>query len=210
MLDNIKVLCHSSIRINKEKVIYIDPFHLKQKYNDADIILITHSHYDHFSEEDIEKVMKTSSKIYVTRDLLEKTKELGFEENNIVLVNPDETYYEDSIEIKTIKAYNINKKFHPKENNWVGYILKIEGIVYYVAGDTDITEENQNVKCDIAFVPVGGTYTMTAEEAASLINRIKPKIAIPIHYGEIVGTKQDAKNFINKLDKEITGKILIN
>ena len=210
MLDNIEVLCHSSIKINKEKIIYIDPFNINQKYNDADIILITHSHYDHFSEKDIKKVMKYNSKIYVTSDSLKKTKELGFEENNINLIKPDETYYEDSIEIKTIRAYNIDKKFHPKENNWVGYILKIEGITYYIAGDTDITEENQNVKCDVAFVPVGGTYTMTAEEAASLINRIKPKIAIPIHYGEIVGTKQDAKNFINKLDKEIIGKILIN
>ena len=210
MLDNIEALCHSSIRIDKEKVIYIDPFHLKQNYNDADIILITHSHYDHFSEEDIKKVIKSNTKIYVTRDLIEKTKKLGFKENNIILVNPEEKYYEDSIEIKAIRAYNMDKKFHPKENNWVGYILKIEGITYYIAGDTDITEENQNVKCDVAFVPVGGTYTMTAEEAALLINRIKPKIAIPIHYGEIIGTKQDAKNFINKLDKEIIGKILIN
>ena len=209
MLDNIEALCHSSIRIDKEKVIYIDPFHLKQNYNDADIILITHSHYDHFSEEDIKKVIKSNTKIYVTRDLIEKTKKLGFKENNIILVNPEEKYYEDSIEIRTIRAYNINKNFHPKENNWVGYILKIEDIIYYIAGDTDITEENQNVKCDIAFVPVGGTYTMTAEEAATLINRIKPKIAIPIHYGEIVGTKQDAEIFINKLDKEIKGKILI-
>ena len=210
MLDNIEALCHSSIRIDKEKVIYIDPFHLKQNYNDADIILITHSHYDHFSEEDIKKVIKSNTKIYVTRDLIEKTKKLGFKENNIILVNPEEKYYEDNIEIRTIRAYNINKNFHPEENNWVGYILKIEGITYYIAGDTDITEENQNVKCDVAFVPVGGTYTMTAEEAALLINRIKPKIAIPIHYGEIIGTKQDAKNFINKLDKEIIGKILIN
>ncbi len=209
MLDNIEALCHSSIRIDKEKVIYIDPFHLKQNYNDADIILITHSHYDHFSEEDIKKVIKSNTKIYVTRDLIEKTKKLGFKENNIILVNPEEKYYEDSIEIRTIRAYNINKNFHPEENNWVGYILKIEDIIYYIAGDTDITEENQNVKCDIAFVPVGGTYTMTAEEAATLINRIKPKIAIPIHYGEIVGTKQDAEIFINKLDKEIKGKILI-
>ena len=170
MLDNIEALCHSSIRIDKEKVIYIDPFHLKQNYNDADIILITHSHYDHFSEEDIKKVIKSNTKIYVTRDLIEKTKKLGFKENNIILVNPEEKYYEDSIEIRTIRAYNINKNFHPKENNWVGYILKIEDIIYYIAGDTDITEENQNVKCDIAFVPVGGTYTMTAEEAATLIN----------------------------------------
>lgn len=209
MLDNIEVLCHSAIRINKGKIIYVDPFHLEKQYNDADIILITHSHYDHFSEDDIEKVMKSGTKIYVTNDLFEKTKKLGFYENNITIVKPNETYYEADIEIKTIRAYNTNKQFHPIENNWVGYILKINNIVYYIAGDTDITEENQNVKCDIAFVPVGGTYTMTAEEAATLINRIKPKIAIPIHYGEIVGTKQDAEIFINKLDKEIKGKILI-
>ena len=154
MLDNIEVLCHSSIRISKGKTIYIDPFHIRKQYNDADIILITHSHYDHFSEDDIEKVMKSGTKIYVTNDLFEKTKKLGFYENNITIVKPNETYYEADIEIKTIRAYNTNKQFHPIENNWVGYILKINNIVYYIAGDTDITDENEKVKCDIAFIPV--------------------------------------------------------
>lgn len=209
MLDNIEVLCHSAIRINKGKTIYVDPFHLKKEYNDADIILITHSHYDHFSEEDIQKVKKDDTKIYITNDLFEKAKELGFNEDKIVVVNPNETYYEYDIEIKTIRAYNTNKQFHPKENNWVGYILKIQGITYYIAGDTDITEENERVNCDIALVPVGGTYTMTAKEAATLVNEIKPKIAVPTHYGEIVGTKEDGQEFIKELEEGIEGKILI-
>ena len=209
MLNNIEVLCHSSIRMDKGKIIYVDPFHIKENYKDADIILITHSHYDHFSEEDIEKVRKADTKIYVTEDYVENTKSIGFSENKIVGVKPYQTYYEGDIEINTVPAYNVNKQFHPKENNWVGYILKIDGISYYIAGDTDITEENKKIKCDVAFVPVGGTYTMTAKEAAELVNIIKPKVAVPIHYGDIVGTKEDADTFINNLENGIDGKILM-
>ena len=112
------------------------------------------------------------------------------------------------IKIETIPAYNINKQFHPRENNWVGYILTINQYKYYVAGDTDITKENKSVKCDVAFVPVGGTYTMDAKEAVTLVNEIKPKIAVPIHYGEIVGSEDDAIEFVNNLNKLIEGKIL--
>ena len=209
MLNNIEVLCHSSIRMNKGKIIYVDPFHIKENYKDADIILITHSHYDHFSEKDIEKVRKADTKIYLTEDYVENAKSIGFSENKIVGVKPYQTYHEETIEINTVPAYNVNKQFHPKENNWVGYILKIDGISYYIAGDTDITEENKKIKCDVAFVPVGGTYTMTAKEAAELVNIIKPKVAIPIHYGDIVGTKEDADTFINNLENGIDGKILM-
>lgn len=209
MLSNIEVLCHSSIRINKRKVIYVDPFHIGENYQDVDIILITHSHYDHFSEEDIEKVRKADTKIYVTEDYVENAKSIGFSENKIVGVKPYQTYYEGDIEINTVPAYNVNKQFHPKENNWVGYILKIDGISYYIAGDTDITEENKKIKCDVAFVPVGGTYTTTAKEAAELVNIIKPKVAIPIHYSDIVGTKEDAVTFVNNLENGIEGKILM-
>ena len=209
MLNNIEVLCHSSIRMNKGKIIYVDPFHIEENYQDADIILITHSHYDHFSEEDIEKVRKADTIIYVTEDYVENARQLGFSENKIIGVKPNQTYYEGNIEINTVPAYNVNKQFHPKENNWVGYILKIDGISYYIAGDTDITEENKKIKCDVAFVPVGGTYTMTAKEAAELVNIIKPKVAIPIHYGDIVGTKEDAITFVNSLEDGIDGKILM-
>ena len=115
---------------------------------------------------------------------------------------PNKNYYIDNITIKTIPAYNINKQFHQKENNWVGYLIVLNDTTYYIAGDTDLTEEIQKVKCDVAFVPVGGTYTMTAPEAAELVNIIKPKVAVPIHYGSIVGTKQDAEKFKENVNSE--------
>ena len=108
-----------------------------------------------------------------------------------------------------MSAYNNNKRFHPKENNWVGYLIAIDGITYYIAGDTDITEENRQVKCDVAFVPIGGTYTMDYKEAAKLINEIKPKIAIPTHYASIVGTKEDGIKFAKLLEPEIEYKKFI-
>lgn len=209
MLENIEVLCHSSIRINKEKVIYIDPFKINKNYNDADIIFITHDHYDHYSEEDIDKVIKEDTTIVISKDLLKKLLKKGINKNAIIVAEPNKEYETQGIKFNTIPAYNINKKFHPKENNWLGYIITINNVKYYVAGDTDITDENRKVKCDVAFVPVGGTYTMDFKEAARLINEIKPKIAVPIHYGSIVGTEQDARNFINLLNSEIKGAILI-
>lgn len=209
MLENIEVLCHSSIRINKKKVIYIDPFKINKNYNDADIIFITHDHYDHYSEEDIDKVIKEDTTIVISKDLLKKLLKKGINKNAIIVAEPNKEYETQGINFNTIPAYNINKKFHPKENNWLGYIITINNVKYYVAGDTDITDENRKVKCDVAFVPVGGTYTMDFKEAARLINEIKPKIAVPIHYGSIVGTEQDARNFINLLNSEIKGVILI-
>ena len=193
---NIKVLCHSSIKIETQgKVIYSDPFRIKEDRNDADIIIITHSHYDHFSEEDIIKVKNEKTKILITNDLLKRTLELGFNEGDIIVVMPNNTYKLLDIEINTIPAYNINKKFHPRENNWVGYILNLENQKVYIAGDTDVIEENKKIKCDIALVPVGGIYTMTYKEAAELVNTINPKTSIPMHYGEIVGDIQDGMKF---------------
>ena len=209
MLENVEVLCHSSIKINKEKVIYIDPFKIEKNYNDADIVFITHDHYDHYSEEDIDKVINENTIIIIPEELLTKLLRKGINKNAIITVEPNEKYMVQGIKFETIPAYNTNKTFHPKKNGWVGYIIIINGIRYYIAGDTDITEENKQVKCDVAFVPVGGTYTMDFKEAASLINEIKPKIAIPIHYGSIVGTEQDAIDFIRLLHPEIKGIILM-
>ena len=209
MINNIEVLCHSSIKFNKEKIIYFDPYKIDKNYYDADLIFITHDHYDHFSEEDILKIKKGTTKIIVTSDLKEKSIDLGFDEENIIIVVPNEELILDGIRVNTIPAYNINKQFHPKENNWGGYIIELDGIRYYIAGDTDVTDENMNVKCDVAFVPVGGTYTMTADEAAYLVNNIKPKIAVPIHYGSLVGTKDDANKFIELLNEGIEGRILL-
>ena len=207
MLEDIKVLCHSSIKFDKGQVIYFDPYKINKNYNDADIIFITHSHYDHFSEEDILKVKKEKTKIVIPKDLYDKTIELGFEKENILLAEPNEEYEVNNIKFKTIPAYNVDKNFHPKANNWVGYIITLDNVVYYIAGDTDITEENKKVKCDVAFVPIGGTYTMTAEEAAKLVNEIKPKIAVPIHYGLIVGTKEDEEVFKSLVNENINVEV---
>ncbi len=209
MLENIDVLCHSSIKIDKEKVIYIDPFKIDTNYNDADIIFITHDHYDHYSEEDIDKVKKEDTIIVAPEELLTKLLRKGIRKDYIITVEQNKEYMTEGIKFETISAYNTNKQFHPKENGWVGYIVEIRGIRYYIAGDTDITEENKKVKCDVAFVPAGGTYTMDFKEAAELINEIKPKIAVPIHYGSIVGTKQDAEYFIKLLHPSIEGVILM-
>lgn len=209
MLENVEVLCHNCIKFNSKKIIYTDPFQLKNEYHDADMILITHSHYDHFSEEDIEKVRNENTVICITEDLYDKTLELNFKKEKIVVVKPNHTYQILGIEIETVPAYNTNKKFHPKENHWVGYLLHLQGNTYYIAGDTDITDENKKIVCDVAFVPVGGTYTMDSNEAAELVNKIKPYFAVPVHYGSIVGEQKDAELFVQSLNTEIKGKILM-
>lgn len=209
MLNNIEVLYHSSIRINKEKTIYIDPFKIDRNYNDADIIFITHDHYDHYSEEDIDKVINENTVIVIPEELLTKVLKKRINKNAIITVEPNQKYMVQGIKFETVPAYNTNKTFHPKENGWVGYVIEINGIKYYIAGDTDITEENKKVKCDVAFVPVGGTYTMDFKEAAQLVNQIQPKVAVPIHYGSVVGTKQDAEEFIKLLHTNVKGVILM-
>lgn len=208
---NIKVLYHSSIKIESNINIYFDPFKIEVASNDADVIFITHEHYDHFSPEDILKIKKENTIIVLPKNMENMALDLNFEKTNIVLVEPNQKYKLENQELifETIPAYNVNKNFHKKEMNWVGYILEIEGKRVYVAGDTDITEENKQVKCDIALVPIGGTYTMEAKEAAELVNIIKPKIVIPIHYGAIVGNKEDEKIFVENVGKDIECKILL-
>lgn len=182
---------------------------IDKNYSDADIVFITHDHYDHYSEEDIDRIKKVNTIIIVPKGMKEKVLKYGFDESNIVLVEPNKNYLVKEINFETIPSYNINKKFHPKENGWVGYIIEINNIRYYIAGDTDVTEENRKVKCDVVFIPVGGTYTMDYKEASILANEIKPHIAVPIHYGSIVGTEQDAIEFSKLLDSKIECKFLI-
>ena len=108
-----------------------------------------------------------------------------------------------------LRPYNVNKQFHQKDNQWVGYIIEIDKTRYYIAGDTDLTPENKQVNCDVAFIPVGGTYTMNYTEAAELVNAIKPKIVVPTHYGDIVGEKDDGEKFKKLLNGNIQCEILI-
>ena len=195
MTENIDVFKQNSIRIKSDVgTIYIDPFKIDDDAHDADYILITHDHYDHFSSEDIDKIKKDTTVLVVPEKMEAKAvKESGIKE--IETVKPG-TYHEiGNLELETIPMYNILKPFHPKAAGWVGYILKINGKRIYIAGDTDATKEAKEVICDIALVPIGGTYTMDAKKAAELINEINPEVAIPTHYGSIVGKLSDAKVF---------------
>ena len=210
MLENIKCLGHSTIKmVSDNKVIYFDPYNIKLEYKDADIIFITHSHYDHFSEDDINKIKKENTKIVISKDIYDNVLKLGFLKDNIIVVTPNNNYQIDNINFNTIPAYNIDKAFHSKNNNWVGYIFNINNYKYYIAGDTDITEENKKVICDVAFLPIGGVYTMDYKEASILANIIEPRIVVPIHYGFIVGNIEDAYKFKELLNDSIKCQIMI-
>lgn len=196
------VNCQSSIKITGEKIIYFDPLKVEESH-DADLILITHSHWDHFSKEDILKIKKETTKIIAPKDSKEEILTLGFSEDNIYIVEPKEELSLHGILIKTVPAYNKSKTFHPKENKWLGYVVKIEDTIYYVMGDTDALEENKNITCDVLCIPIGGTYTMNATEAAEFTNILNPKKVIPIHYGLVVGTEYDLDTFKQLLNKKI-------
>ncbi|MCM8758249.1 MAG: MBL fold metallo-hydrolase [Candidatus Omnitrophica bacterium] len=201
MEENIRWLGHSSILIEMEgKNIYVDPWKIKQ--GKADLILITHSHYDHCSPEDVNKIATEKTTIIATSDSLEKITK-GIKKT----ISPGTEIDLGWVKIVGVPAYNINKQFHPKSNNWVGYVIKFSDTSIYIAGDTDFIPEMKKIKADIVIVPVGGTYTMNAQEAASAVNTIKPKIAIPIHFGDIVGSKADAEKFAS-LVKDVQVKIL--
>ena len=208
MIDNIELIAQSAIRMEtNDNVIYFDPFKLNNKYKkDADYIFITHSHYDHFSPEDIKKIVNENTKIIITSDLKEQVFELGI--SNALVVEPNNEYELNDIKFKTVPAYNKNKTYHKKEDNWVGYIIELNNEKIYIAGDTDYIDELRNIKCDIAFVPVGGKFTMDYSEASQLVNDIKPKYAIPIHYKTVVGSKEDAFKF-KELIKDVECRLLM-
>ena len=206
-MTKIKVFCHSAIRIEEDKIFYFDPFQLENITKDADYIFITHSHYDHYSKEDILKIKKENTKVIVPKDLEEEVKTY-FKKENILVVEPEKEYVIDGYSFWTVPSYNIHKSFHKKENGWVGYGIKIGRETYYIAGDTDNIPEIHNVKCDIAFVPVGGTYTMNVQEAVELVSTIRPKKAIPIHYQTIVGTVEDAYLFQKELENTVPVEML--
>lgn len=196
MIGNIEVFIQNSIRIrSRVGVIYIDPFQMKEEPKDANFVLITHDHYDHFSPEDIGKVSKADTILVVPEKMAAKAREVSGMVGKIETVKPSVYREMGGLEFETVPAYNTLKPFHPKSAEWVGYILRIDGKRIYIAGDTDATKEAKAVKCDIALVPIGGTYTMDAKKAAELINTIRPDVAIPVHYGHIVGKPGDGEVF---------------
>jgi len=199
----IRWLGHSAFRFEHIKTIYTDPFRISEPKNDADIILISHNHFDHFSPEDINRIIKDDTLVFLPPDCLSKMSRFVEKGKTVTLRPGDKVKISENITIEAVPAYNANKfkapgmPFHPKENEWMGYVIAIDGKRIYFAGDTDFVPELRSLKADLAIVPVSGTYVMTAQEAAELVTAINPAIAIPMHYGEVVGTEEDAEKFKN-------------
>jgi L-ascorbate metabolism protein UlaG (beta-lactamase superfamily) len=190
-------LGHASFRISHEDtVIYIDPWKLKQEPHDASLVLVSHSHSDHYSAGDIAKVRTADTKLVASADVVEKE---GLGE----ALMPGLTVESAGIRVIGVPAYNPNKRFHPRQNNWLGFIIEVGGKRIYYAGDTDLTDEMRALQnIDVALLPAGGTYTMNAEEAAEATKHLKPNLAIPYHWGDIVGKRSDAEKFAELADCE--------
>jgi L-ascorbate metabolism protein UlaG (beta-lactamase superfamily) len=188
--DKIDWLGHASFRINGSKsTIYIDPWKLKKNSPPADVICITHSHFDHLSEEDVALIRKPSTVIIAPPDCK------GSFGAAFSPIAPGGSVTVGDITVEAVPAYNVGKDFHPKTNNWVGYVITVDGVRVYHSGDTDLIPEMSSVKTDVALLPTGGTYTMTVKQAAEAVLKIGPKVAVPMHCGDIVGTLQDRQAF---------------
>ena len=210
MTENIFVYEHSSIGIKDiNGMIYVDPYCIKENHNDASFIFVTHDHFDHYSPEDIARVVGTDTVLIIPESMKDKVGEVSGKMKDIITVKPGDHKECGGLEFEAVRAYNIDKQFHPKEEDWVGYIILSGGKRIYIAGDTDATEEASSVKCDIALVPVGGTYTMDIDQAADLVNRISPQTAIPTHYGTVVGEKSDGEAFAAKVKEAVNVEVKI-
>ncbi len=202
MLTNIHWLGHDTFKIIADgKTVYTDPFKIK-KEDKADLILITHEHRDHCSPDDVKKLQGSDTVIVTIPDCAVRLS------GNIKTLKPGDRLEVSGIKIEAVPAYNTNKQFHPKDRNWVGYIFIVSGKRIYIAGDTDHIPEMKTFKADIALLPVSGTYVMTADEAVKAALDIKPELAIPMHYGSIVGDDKDAEKFADGLKGKIDVKIL--
>ena len=197
----LKWLGHSGFLIKNSKTIYIDPYNVKAGMDKADIILITHSHYDHCSVVDIEKIIQEGTKIILTADSQSKITRFNVP-IKMEIVEPGQELDLGDVKISVLPAYNIDKTFHPKDEAWVGYLVKINNLLIYHAGDSDLIPEMQKLtgykqpgKEFVALLPIGGRFTMNVEEAVEAARLIKPALTIPMHFGSIVGMDEDAKEF---------------
>jgi len=196
MKNKIERLGHATVRISGEKIVYVDPWKVRGG-PPADVILVTHSHHDHCSPDDVNKLMGPGTIVVAPADCVPS---LG---PDVRTIAPGDEVSLEGVQVKAVPAYNIGKSFHPRENGWVGYVITMGGERVYVSGDTDAIPEMKELQVDVAIVPVGGTYTMTAREAAEAVNGFGPAGAIPVHYGDIVGSRDDAEEFARLCESEV-------
>jgi L-ascorbate metabolism protein UlaG (beta-lactamase superfamily) len=197
----IQWLGHDGFRIDAEKTIYFDPYEITGGPK-ADLICISHEHFDHCSPEDVARIQGSDTVIITEKDSAKKLT------GDVRIVEPGETLTLDDIKVQAVPSYNTDKAFHPKANNWLGFVVEVEGVKVYHAGDCDFIPEMKDLEVDIAFLPVSGTYVMTAEQAVKAALAVNPKLAIPMHYGAIVGDEQDAVKFKKALEGKIEVVVL--
>ena len=205
-LSNISVNTQSSIRIAGSKVLYFDPFQVSEERHDADAVFITHEHYDHFEPESIAKVCGPGTILAAPASLRDKVLEQsGIPEDRCVFFIPGDAREVEGLRVQAVPAYNRLKPFHPKGKKWVGYLVEMDDVTYYVAGDTDAQDDIRSLSCDVALIPIGGHFTMDRKQAADLICSMKPKAVIPTHYGSIVGNATDGSDFRKLLEEKAPG-----
>ncbi len=194
-------LGHDGFRIDTEKTIYFDPYQIEGG-PEADLILVSHDHFDHCSPEDVAKIQGEKTVIVTEKDSAKKLS------GDVRVIKPGDSLTVDGVKIEAVPSYNTDKDFHPKGNNWLGFVVEIDGVKVYHTGDADFIPEMNDLEVDIAFIPVSGTYVMTSEQAVQAARAINPKVAIPMHYGAIVGEEKDALDFKKALEGEIEVRVL--
>jgi L-ascorbate metabolism protein UlaG (beta-lactamase superfamily) len=203
LLGRIRINAHSSVRVETGgRVLYIDPFRLEDSPGDADLIFFTHDHFDHLSAEDVARVSRADTRFVLPESCLESAAPVTAG-RPVLALRPGGRGELLGVAFEAVPAYNPAKPFHPKDRGWVGYLLELEGLRLYVAGDTDATPEAAAVRCDLALLPIGGKYTMDPAEAAALANRIRPRAAVPFHYGSVAGSPADFERFAAAVDPEL-------
>jgi L-ascorbate metabolism protein UlaG (beta-lactamase superfamily) len=201
MAEKVVWLGHDAFRIEGSKTIYFDPYGLSGGPK-ADIILISHDHFDHCSAEDVAKIQRNNTVIVTEENSAKKLS------GDVRIIKPGDALDLEGVKVTGVPSYNTDKDFHPRKNSWLGFIVELEGVKIYHAGDTDFIPEMKDFQVDIALIPVSGTYVMNADQAVKAVLAINPRLAIPMHYGAIVGDEKDARHFKEKLEGKVEVRIL--